>query len=173
MYNIVNKLRNCAYISRLLENFLTGNMKKCILYVLACLFFLHNAAQAQTLFIAPDTVCVRQQLHLNSTIFGAANYYWGFCSGDLINPPVGSNMRNRFNFKDAANIEIVKDHDGLYYGFVVNAATDEFMRLNFGTSLNNTPTVTNMGNLTNGLPHHPTSLFILYDKTYGNWHVFV
>lgn len=132
-----------------------------------------NALKAQTLFTAPDTVCVGQPVTLNSRIFDAASYYWGFCSGSISNAPVGTNMGNTFGLDVPANIDIIQDKDGIYYGFVVNSGSREFIRYTFGTSLNNTPTITNFGDLTNGLPVHPTSLYIAFDSTAEKWFIFV
>lgn len=173
MYNFASKVCTSCYISRLLQKFFFSIMKKYLLLVVVAIITQLGALNAQTLFTAPDTVCVRQPIHLNSTIFGASNYYWSFCSGDMINPPTGINMGNGFGFDIPANIEIVKDVTGFYYAFVVNSNRDELLRLNFGRSLSNIPTVTNFGNLTNGLPHHPTSLYVSFDSSDMKWFVFV
>ncbi len=173
MYNFATKVCSYCYISRLLRNFFFWIMRKYLLLVVLSILSQLQALKAQTLFTAPDTVCVRQPVHLNSTIFDASSYYWGFCSGAITSAPSGVNMGSGFGFHQPSNIEIQQDRNGQYYGFVLNASTDEFLRLNYGTSLNNVPTVTNFGNLTNGLPHHPTSMFITYDTLAENWFVFV
>ncbi len=148
-------------------------MRKFLLLLVLSIITQLNVVSAQTLFTAPDTVCVRQPVRLNSTNFNAQSYYWGFCSGDIGNAPVGTNLGSNFGFHTPANIDIVQDKDGQYYGFVVNAGTREFLRLNYGSSLGNIPTVTNFGDLTKGLPVHPTSLFIVYDKVQELWFIFV
>ena len=148
-------------------------MKKYLQLVVLSILLQPFGMQAQTLFTAPDTVCVRQAVRVNSKIFDAASYYWGFCSGNIMNAPSGTNMGNSFGFHTPSNIEIRQDKNGNYYGFVTNASTQEFLRLNYGTSLNNVPTVTNFGNLTNGLPIHPTSIFIVNDTANAKWYVFV
>ncbi len=148
-------------------------MKKSLLLLALTILSNLAAVTAQTLFEAPDTVCINQPVHLNSKIFGAESYYWGFCSGDISNAPTGNYMGNSYGFHSPSNIDIIKDVDGKYYGFVLNASTDELLRLNFGASLANVPTVTNFGNLDNGLPHHPTSLYIVRDSANAKWFVFV
>lgn len=173
MYNFATKVRSYCYISRLLRNFFFWIMKKSLLLVVILLLSQLNSLQAQTLFTAPDTVCVGQPVKVNSTIFDAASYYWGFCSGAINYAPTGTNMGSGFDFHTPSAIETIRDRNGLYYGFVLNAGTDELLRLNYGTSLNNVPTVTNFGNLTNGLPHHPTNLHIVYDTVATRWHIFV
>ena len=147
-------------------------MKKCLLLIALLVLSKWNMLCAQTLFNAPDTVCIHQPVTLTSNIFNQTSYYWGFCTGYLLNTPTGVNLGSNFGFHLPANIDIVYD-SGSYYGFVVNSGTTEFLRLNFGNSLSNIPTVTNFGNLTNGLPKNPTSLFIVQDTAAHNWFVFV
>ena len=152
-------------------------MKKCLLLIAILIVSQSNILKAQSLILGPDTVCVNQPIQLSTNDTNQQSYYWGFCSGSLNEiptwpPPVGTNEGNNFDFKIPANIDIVED-SGNYYGFVVNSATTEFLRLNFGNSLSNTPSVTNFGNLTNGLPLNPTSLFILKDTFSHNWYIFV
>jgi len=133
-----------------------------------------NNLRAQVLFTAPDTVCINQPVKLvpDSLAFHALSYYWGFCSGFLINAPTGLNLGRNFGFHIPSNIDIAYD-SGSYYGFVINAETSEFLRLNFGNSLSNIPTVSDFGNITNGLPVNPTSLYILKDTLSKNWFIFV
>ena len=152
-------------------------MKKCLLLA-ALLIVTHlNNLQAQALFSGPDTVCVNQPVTLRTNILNAQSYYWGFCSGTENEiptwvPPIGTNLGNHFGFHIPSNIDIVED-SGSYYGFALNSQTTEFIRLNFGNSLSNVPTVTNFGNLTNGIPINPTSLFILRDTFSKNWFIFI
>ncbi len=147
-------------------------MKKCLLLIAILIVSHLNTLYAQRLFNAPDTVCVNQQVKLTSNVFNQSSYYWGFCSGYLYNPPTGANLGDNFGFSMPSSIDIVND-SGNYYGFVVNSLTTEFLRLNFGRSLSNVPTVTNFGNLTNGLPVNPTSLYVVQDTLAHHWFVFV
>ncbi len=156
-------------------------MKKYLLLIVVLLCSQLNKTDAQTLrispdslFYAPDTVCINQPVTVlaDTAAFNAKSYYWGFCSGFLMNAPTGTNLGDNFGFHIPTNIDIVYD-SGTYYGFVINSRTTEFIRLNFGNSLTNTPTVTNFGNLENALPVNPTSLFILKDTMSRQWHIFV
>ncbi len=148
-------------------------MKKCLLLIALLVLSKWNILCAQTLFNAPDTVCINQPVTLTSNIFNQASYYWGFCSGYLMNAPTGTNLGDNFGFNLPANIDIAYD-SGLYYGFVVNSGDSQLIRLDFGNSLSNTPTIFNYGNLTFGLPANPTSLFIVHDTAgSGNWYIFV
>ena len=156
-------------------------MKKYLLLITVLLLSLLNKTGAQTLrlspdslFYAPDTVCIRQPITLlpDTPVFSATSYYWGFCSGYMMNAPTGKNFGDSFNFHIPDGVEIAYDN-GNYYGFVVNSKTTELIRLNFGTSLTNKPSITNFGNLNNGLPVNPTSLFIVKDTLSGEWFIFV
>lgn len=154
-------------------------MKKYILFVVFLVLSQLNNLSAQTLryspdslFLAPDTVCVNQPVHLKSNVFNALSYFWGFCSGYLKNKPTGENLGNKFDFHIPSNIDVVFD-SGLYYGFVTDFKTRQFIRLAFGNSLSNIPIVTNFDSLNGGIPKYPTSLFILKDTFSHNWFIFV
>ncbi len=147
-------------------------MKKCLLLIAILTVSQLNTLFAQTLFNGPDTVCVNQPVKLSSNVFNAKSYFWGFCSGYLFNAPLGTNMGSNFGMKGPTGIEIAND-SGNFYGFVINERTTELLRLNYGKSLNNVPTVTNFGNLTLGLPEHPTTLYLLRDTFQRKWFLYV
>ncbi len=147
-------------------------MKKFLLLVTLLVLSQVVILRAQRLFSAPDTVCVNQPVTLLSKAFDQSSYYWGFCSGYLANAPVGYNLGNNFGFHIPTNIDIVLD-SGNYYGFVLNSADTQLIRLNFGNSLTNVPTVTNFGNLTFGLSGHPTSQYLVHDTLNNHWFLFV
>ncbi len=147
-------------------------MRKCLLLLLILIVSQFNKLAAQTLFNAPDTVCVNQKVTLSSNVFNGKSYYWGFCSGYLFNAPTGTNMGDNFNFSIPTGIEIARDSFG-FYGFVINSNTNELLRLNFGATMSNTPTITNLGNLTMGLPENPTTLYLTQDTISRKWFLFV
>jgi gliding motility-associated-like protein len=154
-------------------------MRKCLLLVALLLLTQLNKLSAQkltpsvdTMFYAPDTVCIHEPVPLKSNIFNAANYYWGFCSGYQMNAPTGINLGKKFHFHIPSDINVVYD-SGSYYGFVINSQTRELLRLNFGNSLSNVPTVTNFDSLKGGLAVNPTSLYILKDTFSHNWYIFI
>lgn len=141
--------------------------------LLAALFFtaiVWNGLSAQVLFTAPDTVCVRQKVQLTPNV-AAQSYYWGFCSGFLVNTPTVTNLGAAFQLNTPSGIEVAMD-GGNYYAFVLNRNTNELIRLNYGASLGNTPTVSNFGSLGGTLPAQPNKLTITQDAT-GKWFLFV
>ncbi|WP_276131802.1 gliding motility-associated C-terminal domain-containing protein [Polluticoccus soli] len=148
-------------------------MRKRLLFVALLIVSQLEILNAQIMFEAPDTVCVRQPVQLISNVPGAASHYWGFCSGYLLNTPTGLNLgKTPYNVDGPTDIDIVKEGDN-YYGFLVAGKTNEFKRLSFGKDLGSIPVVTNYGNFDNALPQALNALQIVRDDSMGNWHVFV
>ena len=145
-------------------------MRKSLLFVALLIVSQLNNVNAQSMFGVPDTVCERQPVFITDSVT-ATSYYWGFCSGYLLNTPTGNNLGTLPDFSLPTGIEIVKDGND-YYGFVTNAGTNELVRLSFGNSLGNTPTATNFGTLNNTMPDSPSDLYITTDSA-GSWFVFI
>lgn len=147
-------------------------MRKCLLLV-ALLIVSQLNTKAQKLFEAPDTVCVRQPVQLTTLAPNAASHFWGFCSGYMFNDATGTNMGQMLGVSGGpVDIDIVKEGDN-YYGFVITQANNEFIKLDFGTSLNNEPKMFNYGNFDNALPLNMNNLYVVKDSAKGNWHVFI
>jgi hypothetical protein len=128
--------------------------------------------KAQKLFEAPDTVCVRQPIQLSTLAPDASSHFWGFCSGYMFNDATGTNMGKSFGLNGPTDIDIVKEGDN-YYGFVITSSVNEFVKLDFGTSLSNIPKVFNYGTFDNAMPANPACLYVVKDEAKGNWHVFI
>ena len=47
-----------------------------------------------TSFTAPDTVCLNSPVNIQNTSQGATNYYWNFCTANINQPPIGTNLGN-------------------------------------------------------------------------------
>lgn len=145
-------------------------MRKCLVFAALLLVSQLNYIKAQSLFNAPDTVCIRQPVTL-TTATTAATYYWGFCSGYLLSSPAGNNLGTDTNF--AAPFSIVIEKEGPnYFGFIADTVDNELIRLSFGPSLANTPVSTVIGDLNKTMPEYPTKLFLMKDTT-GKWFMFV
>ncbi|MEO6833956.1 MAG: gliding motility-associated C-terminal domain-containing protein [Chitinophagaceae bacterium] len=147
-------------------------MRKSILLLLILSSFGGTAVFAQnSLFdFETDTLCVGQKLNIVPHAMNASTYYWGFCSGYLDNKPVITDRGNTYGFNTATGIEVGKDASGNFYGFAVNDGT-ELLRLNFGKTLSNTPTVDNFGTLDSTISNSPNSLYLTLDN--GKWHLFI
>jgi gliding motility-associated-like protein len=148
-------------------------MRKSLLFVALLIVSQVEIMNAQSMFEAPDTVCVRQPIQLTSNVPDASTHYWGFCSAYLRNNPTGTNLgKEPWELHGPTDIEVVKDGDK-YYGFVVTAKNNAFIRLDYGTSLHSTPVVTDYGTFDNALPFNLNSLYPVKDSANGNWHIFV
>jgi len=147
-------------------------MRKCLLLALLLLsvFPFGSRAQISLFDLETDTVCVGQEVRIRPHAMNASSYYWGFCSGYLDYVPLMDNLGSGFNFNAPASMEVAKDGEN-YYGFVVNRGSDELLRLNFGNSLVNTPTITNFGNLDATVTPSPNALYLAQDS--GKWHLFM
>lgn len=134
---------------------------------------IYNEAGAQmgptSLFEAPDTLCINQPVLLKSNVGDASSFYWGFCSGYLLNNPVTNNLGTTFGFTNPSAIEIAKDGED-YYAFVLTSGADSLFRLAFGNNLGNTPIVTNLGNLSTTVPQSASSLYMI--KEDGKYYLF-
>ena len=90
----------------------------------------------------------------------------------LSNSPVPVNLGN-FGSKipvTAKGFELV-NHNGQWYGFISGGSTainSQLVRLDFGNSLSNTPTLSDLGNLS-GLLINPQDLFVFSDST--DWYI--
>lgn len=122
-------------------------------------------------FTAPDTVCVNTPIQITNTSISATNYYWNFCVANTTVPPIGTNIGNvGGQMQMPVYIDYVYDN-GNYYGFVTNNAPAGLLRLDFGSSLLNNPTVTNLGNVGGVIPANAEGLQIVNDA--GNWDVII
>ena len=88
-------------------------------------------------FLSPDTICVNAPLTIQNTSQGATSYYWTFCTANINQPPIGTNLGNISN---QLSLPVYVDYvftNGNYYGFVVNNSPGGLVRLDFGNSLLN------------------------------------
>jgi hypothetical protein len=147
-------------------------MKRFVLVFLTALLALPGLLHAQdTLFTAPDTVCVRQAIRLLPTQTNASSYYWSFCPGTLASSPTTRNLGRGYQFRGPAAIEAAKDDNGRYYAFIVNRTEKSLVRLDFGTTLSNLPLVTPMGSYDTTVPDTGGGMHLMRSK--GNWYLFL
>ena len=136
------------------------------------LFSVALAAQAQcpqASFTLPDTVCLGEPVNIANTSTGAVRYEWDFCSGDLEKKPTVQEIATIPGGNIVTGITTVFDGTN-WFGFVCNRNANQIVRLDFGISLENTPTTTNLGNV-GGLLRLPTD--IVFRQENGNWYALV
>jgi len=118
-------------------------------------------------FNIPDTVCVNSPVTITNTSSGASSYYWNFCNGSSNKTPIGTNIGNLGN---SLNIPVFMDYgyeNGNYYGFILNHLGTGLIRLNFGNSLLNTPTTTNLGTFNGNITNTPQGIQLINNN--GDW----
>lgn len=88
----------------------------------------------------PSSACVDDTI--SPTVGGSFDVYeWDFSPGDLDEIPTATNLGNiGSSLASARNISIVKD-GSTWYGFVNHLSAATVYRLDFGNSLENTPTI--------------------------------
>lgn len=111
--------------------------------------------------------CSDQVFTIQNLSTDAIAYEWDFCASDLQSVPTGALSATLTTIGSYDAIKIVKD-GGLFYGFVAKLASGGLYRLEFGTDLNNSPTVVSLG--TAGLSG---SSAITLVKDAGTWYALV
>lgn len=122
---------------------------KVTLLLSATLFSLSVSSQSVSVaFTIPDTVCVNQAFSIQNNSSGnISSNFWSFCQTNFNGAPTANNLGNSGNQLYYPVYFSYAKQAGNYHAFVCNNATWEFIRLDYGNSLLNTPTVTNLGNL--------------------------
>jgi gliding motility-associated-like protein len=122
-------------------------------------------------FTNTETVCVGAPVTITNTSVGASTYYWNFCQGNINQPPIGANLGNvGGNLQKPVFIDYVF-YNNNYYGFLVNHAPGRLIRLNFGNSLLNTPTSTDLGNFNGILPSLGECVQVVQNE--GRWYAII
>jgi len=133
-----------------------------------CLLNLVSFAQ----FTAPDTVCVGElvSVQLNTAIAGK-NFYWGFCSGNVADPPVGVNLGNSSNtLHNPKYITLVADGADCF-SFITSSGDSSITRNYHGTSFNNPPLATKSWSGLGVLTHNLKGIQIVSEG--GFWYGFI
>lgn len=98
-------------------------------------------------FTLPGSVCLEENLSIkNLSVEENTNHFWDFCSGDFDVNPGANVFLNSTSVSSPFEIETVKNN-GNFYGFVSSRGLKKLIRLEFGTSLLNTPKIVDLGDL--------------------------
>lgn len=134
------------------------------LFALLLLSSVAASAQCpQAGFTLPDTVCVNESISISNTTTGATQYAWDFCSGDLMQNPALQEITTLPNAAIPTDITTVSDGTN-WYSFVSSRDNNKIFRLDYGNSLNNTPTISDLGN-PGGLLSRPEQMKIVKEGT--------
>jgi gliding motility-associated-like protein len=129
-----------------------------------------SATIVQPSFTAPDTVCVKTPFSITNTTTGGSTFRWNFCSPDLstANPEISS-LGSLTGLAQPKALDFAFE-SGNYYGFAINQTDGKLIRLNFGGSLLNNPTVT-------ALPGYVSPIYDVTAhqlvKQNGQWYLFL
>lgn len=144
-------------------------MKRIFFFSFCLLVKLNVLGQAS--FTTPDTVCVNDPVAITNTSVGASTYYWNFCGYDLYGTPTLTDLGNPGNLLNVPTFNTIQEDNGIWYGFVSNFGRNSLIRMTYGNSLLNTPTVEDLGTLNGVVPEYTEGLQVVKD---GNgWHLLV
>jgi PKD repeat protein len=138
-------------------------MKRIFLYLFLVFFYAELFAQSAD-FIAPAVACLNQNIQLQNKSTGATSYVWDFCHDELENPISTVQPLKTISAADTPEGLTVIFDDGSWYGFIFGRENHSLYRIDFGNSLNNDPSIVNLGNV-NNLFNQPTQIKILKDGT--------
>ncbi len=139
---------------------------QCNLVVDSC-----NLTTVAASFTAPDTVCINTPVNIMNTSTNATSYYWNFCVADINAAPTGTNLGNVGGLlQRPVYIDYVYE-GGNYYGFLTNNFPGKLLRLDFGNSLLNNPTVTDLGTVGGTIPNNTEGIQVV--KNEGKWYVII
>jgi gliding motility-associated-like protein len=119
-------------------------------------------------FTTVSSTCTGVPVTVQNTSIGASSYFWSFCSADfnsvpeVVNLGTGNGLLVIPTYSDYA-----LDDNGNYYGFASTYGLGHLIRLNFGTSLLNTPTQEDMGGFSQALPQTMEGIQLL--RVNGKW----
>lgn len=152
------------------RQFITRNAVVSALLVFATIVSERAGAQCTASFDVQPAACSGSNLEFSNITLGAATYAWDFCAGDLNNTPAAQAVVSSSLLFRARSIKIKRESNGNYVGFALSEPNGQLLRLNFGNSLLNTPSITNLGNFSNNIER--AWGFTIYEEA-GNWYGFI
>jgi PKD repeat protein len=128
-----------------------------------------NAQPVVANFNITSSACLQQNLQIQNQSTNALTYEWDFCLEDIKRIKSSSNLVSIPNLNFGANFKLVND-SGNWFGFALSENNNRIMRLDFGNSLLNTPSLTDLGNPGNALIFPEGIDFV---KSNGRWFAFI
>jgi hypothetical protein len=163
--NLLNKQGNPAWNGTIGGNAIIGSTNpSCALNSFAC----KTLDEVTPNFIIPDTVCVNTPVKISNISLNATTSFWNFCVADPNANPVAVNLGNPGGSLALPVFTDIVSENGNYYVFVSNNWPGGLVRLDFGNSLLNTPTVVNLGNVGGVIPNTIEGIQIVRNE--GRWY---
>ena len=97
-------------------------------------------------FTISDTVCIDQTFPIVNTSTDAQRYEWDFCPGDLAGMPAVTELLGVPGANVLATISTVTDGTN-WYAFFFSRDNNLLFRLDYGSSISNTPVLVSVGSL--------------------------
>ena len=142
-------------------------MRLSILLILLLIEASFIFAQPIADFSLPATACLNQSIALNDLSQNATQYFWDFNHGDLSLLPAAKNIAG-IGGNITTGIDVV--FDGInWYGFVTSRSSDAIIRLDYGSDLNNTPSISVLSNVLGSIA--PTDIKLIFAD--NEWFGFV
>lgn len=92
-----------------------------------------------------SSACLEQNIELVNNSTNADRFEWDFCLDDFKTLNSSTDLAIITGLSSGFGYKIVEDN-GMWFGFVVSQATHSIIRLDFGASPFNVPTIVNLGN---------------------------
>ena len=131
----------------------------------------NNCIKTEANFTAPDTICVNTPVEIKNLSTGSTTSYWNFCVSSINGTPNATNLGNVGGLLKAPVFVDNVFQNGNYYGFVVNNDPGSLVRLDFGNSLLNTPTATDLGNFGGIIPRTAEGIQVV--EANGKWQAII
>lgn len=120
-----------------------------------------------TIQISADIdLCIDEPGSFVNESVNAISYQWDLCPDDLIAVPRANVLENSLELSQPISVELIEEA-GFWYAFVVNYSSNTLLRYDFGSSLEGTFSVTNLGDFNYQLDD-PTGISLI--KSNGIWY---
>lgn len=129
------------------------------------------SGQDITDFSIPSKVCVNEPFQIQNLSTNVQSSFWTFCSGNLNTVPKSENLGNPNNLLVRPVFIDYAFYNGKYYGFSTNNDPSSLIRYDFGNSLLNTPTVTNLGDFNGRIPGGAEGIQLVQNE--GRWYAII
>jgi PKD repeat protein len=140
-------------------------MKRFLLLVFTLLRCLICDAQRAS-FLIPSHVCLEQVIELENKSTGSTNFQWDFCFNNLEGINFNLDVYKAAELSYPEGLELIFDQ-GSWHGFATGRDNRKLIRLDFGSDLESTPVVTDLGSL-GGILNGPRNIRLI--KEGDNWY---
>ena len=142
-----------------------------LLFLMLLMIFPAVSRAQSASFTAPDTVCVNTPVTIKNLSAGITSSFWNFCVSSINGTPAATNLGNIGGLLRAPVFVDNVFQNGNYYGFLVNNDPGKLIRLDFGNSLLNTPSATDLGDFGGIIPRTAEGIQVIEEN--GRWQAII